>query len=89
MYEEEDASEEVSRLYPSLVSEAAKASRRNVVEKASEPIVTSDAILHAISSAQPQTRYTVANVGGIPASILEWVIWILPDRVIDMLYASK
>ena len=34
------------------------------VEKASPPTVTSEAILHALTSEYPQTRYVVANVDG-------------------------
>ena len=86
---EETESREAQALYPSLFNEKSKAMRRTHIEKASDPIVTSEAILHAISSPYPHTRYVVANVAGIPAKLLAWVIWALPDRVIDLMYATK
>lgn len=89
VYEEDNTQEEVKRLYPSLVNEAAQHKRQKMLELASDPIVTSEAILHAVSSPKPKTRYVVANVNGIRADILEWVIWALPDRIIDRMYAAK
>jgi lambda repressor-like predicted transcriptional regulator len=55
------------------------------VDKASPPTVTSDAILHAISSPYPRARYVVANVVGVPAFLLAFWCWILPDRIRDRL----
>lgn len=55
------------------------------IEKASPPTVTSDAILHAIKSPYPKTRYVVANVDGKAASFLAWLMWLLPDRASDKL----
>jgi hypothetical protein len=89
VYGEDDSMDAMKILYPSLVSEAAQEQRRKVTNMASEPIVTSEAILHAVSSQYPNTRYVVANVGGIRADLLEWVIWALPDRILDRMYATK
>ena len=60
--------------------------KRNAVDKHSASVqVTSDAIVHAITSQYPQTRYVVASVGkGIPAWIVTFLAWLLPDRLVDM-----
>ncbi len=60
----------------------------NVVN-ASPTSVTDKAILHAVTSQRPFTRYVVANVQGIPAEILTKAFWLLPDRLTDfILYQS-
>jgi NAD(P)-dependent dehydrogenase (short-subunit alcohol dehydrogenase family) len=59
--------------------------RKKMLEAASDPIVTSEAIAHAIANELPKTRYAVANVGGVPASIASWFAWILSDRTEDYL----
>lgn len=52
-------------------------------ENAADPSVTTDAIIHAISSPSPHTRYVVAVVNGLPASLVAYIKWILPDRLMD------
>ncbi len=54
-----------------------------LISTASSPIVTSQAIHHALTSAYPHTRYMVGNVGGTPAAVLGWGIWLLNDRLLD------
>jgi len=51
---------------------------------ASPTTVTTDAIFNALTDASPKTRYVVANVGGIPASFITFLLWLFPDRVIDL-----
>ncbi|TFJ86156.1 hypothetical protein NSK_002364 [Nannochloropsis salina CCMP1776] len=58
---------------------------RAAVDKASPPSVTTDAITHALTSPYPHTRYIVANVSGIPAFWLGWLVWLCPDRLADFI----
>lgn len=50
--------------------------------------VTTDAILHAVTSGQPQERYVVANVCGVPAKVVAFLAWLFPtyvqDRVLEI-----
>ena len=52
---------------------------------ADEPIVTSEAILNALTNPYPKTRYIVANVNGIPANFIVPLLSIIPDRVRDVI----
>jgi len=53
-------------------------------ENSSPPATTTTpAILDAIHSSTPKTRYPVATAVGVPASFLISVAWLLPDRVMD------
>lgn len=53
-------------------------------ENSSPPArTTTPAILDAIQSSTPKTRYPVATAVGVPASFLISVAWLLPDRVMD------
>ncbi len=51
--------------------------------KADTPQVTTDAIVHALTSPSPQTRYLVANVDGVAAWVVRYLAWLVPDRVLD------
>ena len=62
-----------------------RAKDRQSVEKASPPSVTTNAITHALTSTHPHTRYVVANVNGIPAVCLSWLVWICPDGLADFI----
>ena len=46
---------------------------------------TTPAILHALTSAAPRTRYAVARYGMLPASFVVLVERLLPDRLMDLL----
>ena len=46
---------------------------------------TTAAITDAIVSRTPRTRYACAHAVGIPVSVLIWLAWLLPDRVVDVL----
>ena len=72
-------------LYSNFVSEEKVSKRLNKYDQASEPTVTSDVIVHAITSKNPQTRYVVATVGAIPAWVLTNLAWLLTDRALDAL----
>lgn len=54
-------------------------------ELAAPTSVVTDAIVDAITSPVPKTRYLVANVGPFPAALIAWIKNILPDRVYDLL----
>jgi len=61
------------------------AKQADMAAKADSPQVTTDAIMHAITSSLPQVRYVVANADGTPAWVLIWVKWLLPERAWDAL----
>ena len=56
---------------------------------ADPPTVTTDAIVHAVTSERPRRRYVVANYFGLPAWVLHEVIKALPDELIDLVTAPK
>lgn len=61
-----------------------------VVERlAATTAVTDAAIVHALRAARPRTRYTVANMAGVPAVALEAMAGLLPDRWLDFVMAQK
>jgi NAD(P)-dependent dehydrogenase (short-subunit alcohol dehydrogenase family) len=79
--------EEAKEAYPKYFNEEFQTSRRQLqTGKAVEPSEVSTAILHALTSLQPFSRYRLANVAGIPAWLLSWLLWILPDCVLDFAY---
>lgn len=41
--------------------------------------------LHTHMHTQHQRRYIVANVNGVPAWVLGWLVWACPDRVADFI----
>ena len=55
---------------------------------AHSPIETVQAICHAITNQHPHTRYTVATMAGMHASLFLKMVWLLPDRVMDWLSES-
>eukprot|EP00008_Paramoeba_atlantica_P015596 CAMPEP_0201475842 /NCGR_PEP_ID=MMETSP0151_2-20130828/1190_1 /ASSEMBLY_ACC=CAM_ASM_000257 /TAXON_ID=200890 /ORGANISM="Paramoeba atlantica, Strain 621/1 / CCAP 1560/9" /LENGTH=312 /DNA_ID=CAMNT_0047856049 /DNA_START=42 /DNA_END=980 /DNA_ORIENTATION=- len=59
--------------------------RKKALSMASPATVTSEAIFDALTNPTPQTRYVVANVFGIEASIVTRLLWLLPDSIVDIL----
>jgi len=55
---------------------------------ASPPQVTTDAIVHSLTSPAPHAHYVVANVDGIPAFILAFLQAHLPSYVMDFIIVS-
>ncbi len=49
-------------------------------------VTTTPAIVHALTSAYPKTRYPVAQASGLQAKVLTWVSWVLSDRIKDMIF---
>lgn len=71
--------------YPRYYDDKIAQRMERLREKAADPVVTSTAIYHAISSPYPKTRYPVANVDDTPVSVISWMAWLLPDRIFDSL----
>lgn len=78
-------SPEIMSLYGYFFRPDKRRKDRAQVQLASPPSVTTDAITHALTSAYPKTRYIVANVSGIPAFWLGWLVWVCPDRLADFI----
>ena len=79
-------SQELQQTY-SFFFDTFEAKRLKGEAHADGPEVTTTAIVHAITSATPETRYVVANTYGIPAKVGVFLSWLLPDRAEDMLLA--
>eukprot|EP00597_Dinobryon_sp_UTEXLB2267_P016281 CAMPEP_0201093308 /NCGR_PEP_ID=MMETSP0812-20130820/1849_1 /ASSEMBLY_ACC=CAM_ASM_000668 /TAXON_ID=98059 /ORGANISM="Dinobryon sp., Strain UTEXLB2267" /LENGTH=156 /DNA_ID=CAMNT_0047345423 /DNA_START=509 /DNA_END=979 /DNA_ORIENTATION=+ len=69
--------------YENYIRDSAE-KKKAMTAKASQPIVTSIAIEDAIVNEFPKTRYPVANVGGLPANVVVWLVWIFGDRIKDL-----
>jgi len=85
------ASEERARalaLYPYVLGEKSVEVANRVFAKAESPVVTSQAISHALTDLYPQTRYVVSSIDGTPAWVVRRMFWLLPDRVADFLVAN-
>lgn len=80
----EDKKEVVNQFYSQFYSEQAKQKRQKTLQLADDPKVTTNAIFHAMTAKYPQTRYPVANATGIPAIVIDWIRWLLPDRLLDL-----
>jgi len=72
-----------SRLY-----KAAETTDKQVNALAGSTDFTSEAIIHAIRSPKPLSRYTVGPAGDISTSLLLWIDYLLPDRAMDFLVAN-
>jgi len=53
------------------------------IVKVPEPDVTSDAIVHALSSPYPRARYPVSTLFFCSTATLARLLWLLPTRVMD------
>ena len=69
--------------YTKFVNPQAIEKRKKFLAKADSPIVTSEAIYHAVTNPRPRTRYPVANFGGIPAYLLVFALAFIPDGLQD------
>ena len=76
------------RLYQAW-ADSVDANRLKNEAKAADVSVTNEAIVVAINNRYPQTRYVVANVGNLPAKLVAWLQWLLPDRLMDRIVMSK
>jgi len=82
--EEKRAQELYPQLYP------ANWQQKNIdqVANGSEPTVTTEAIVEALTNQYPSTRYPVAKGGGVDAKTLTLLVRFLPDRVRDLLLVN-
>jgi short-subunit dehydrogenase len=80
----DEAAKNAREVYPNYFSEEQMIKRQRVISLADEPTVTTFAIKDAITSQYPKTRYPVANAGGLSANMLVFLVWILPDRALDL-----
>lgn len=85
MFADDSVKQEMLSLYAPFYSPKAQAKQAMEIELASEPIVVTVAIEDALVSATPKTRYQVANAVGVPAQVLGWVLWLLSDRLRDLM----
>jgi short-subunit dehydrogenase len=70
----------VSLIQPGFI--ASKMCKRKVCDDAYLPDF-SKAVMHAVESPYPQTRYPVAGVVVMPAWLAVWFDAIIPDRIAD------
>jgi NAD(P)-dependent dehydrogenase (short-subunit alcohol dehydrogenase family) len=77
------SAEEVGATYPHLYNERQRDKKKKDIDSGSSVDVTTEAIVHAVTDPHPRARYTVASGGGLPAWVISWVMWSLPDRVKD------
>ena len=73
-------------LYPQFYGDAYENKRPQVVSKSDNVDVTTNAIVHAMTSKRPETRYAVANYNGTPALALAYLVRLVPDRLADALF---
>ena len=78
-------SNELMGLYGSLYYRPDQAEKKGKqIEGGDSPMVTSEAIDHALFNAHPKTRYVVANFAGVPADLCLYLNWLMPDRLLDL-----
>ena len=74
--------------YPHLFTPARKAARDREIANAASTEVTDVAIAAALTDSRPLTRVQVARASGMHASVIAWLAWALPDRVLDIIDGS-
>lgn len=72
-------------LYGKFYTQSKKDSYKHQISIAPNASITSEAILHSITSPTPLTRYPVSSAFGIPATVMRWLSKLLPDRLFDMI----
>lgn len=77
--------EKMMALYGKFYTIKKKEAYNRQIDLAPGPSITSEAIVHSITSSKPLTRYPVSSAFGIPASVLRWLSKILPDRLFDLI----
>ncbi|CAM9274186.1 unnamed protein product [Ectocarpus fasciculatus] len=83
--QELDTKAKADMLYPQFFSAQHREKKVRTMKSGDSPQVTSDAILDALASPYPKTRYVVASVNGTPAWVVAWIFWAVPDRLKDFL----
>lgn len=72
-------------LYGKFYTQSKKESYKHQISIAPNATVTSEAILHSITSPTPYTRYPVSSAFGISANMMRWISKLFPDRLLDMI----
>jgi len=75
-------------LYPHLYAPGWQEKHEHLISTGSEPTVTTDAIVDALTNPYPSTRYPVAKGGGVDAKTLTLLVRFLPDRLRDILLVN-
>lgn len=58
----------------------------NSTDKRVGPNAVTNAIVHAITSRYPKTRYQVGYFLGMHTTVLTWIVWISPANLFDRLF---
>lgn len=73
-------------LYPAAIKRDGMA---EMMERMPGPeTTTTPAIVHALTSAFPKTRYPVAQASGLSGRVLSWLAWLLTDRLKDVAFGK-
>ena len=75
-------------VYPHLYTQQDIANEKTLEVLAADVSVTNDAIIHALTSSYPLTRYRVANMLGVPSFLFVYLS-LLPDRLVDIFLSFK
>jgi NAD(P)-dependent dehydrogenase (short-subunit alcohol dehydrogenase family) len=81
--QEAQKNSEIEKLYHHLFTPEKRQKKLKTMTSGDSPQVTTDAIAHSVMDKNPKSRYVVASVNGIPAWVLGWLMWALPDRLRD------
>ena len=79
---------EAINIYPHLYTRQDVMNEKILEELAADVSVTNKAILHALTSSRPLTRYRVANMLGVPSFLFVYLS-LLPDRLVDLFLSFK
>ena len=71
--------------YPHLYTAARTAALQSELDAAASTDCTDAAIGAALTDARPLARVQVAHASGVPATVIAWLAWALPDRVFDLI----
>lgn len=77
--------EQMISLYGKFYTQSKKDSYKHQISIAPDATITSEAILHSITSPTPFTRYPVSSAFGISANAMRWLSKLAPDRLLDMI----
>ncbi|GAB5033032.1 short-chain dehydrogenase reductase sdr [Nannochloropsis oceanica] len=69
--------------YPHMYTPEKQAEGKAFLQQAASTRVTTAAILDSLFNPRPRTRYPVAAVGPVPAGLLTFNAYFLPDRITD------
>jgi short-subunit dehydrogenase len=82
-FEEQQA--DLLALYPTAAKRAGM--EKMMSEQPGPEVTTTPAIVHALTAAHPKTRYPVASGMGLSATFISWIVWLVSDRVEDVIFS--